>query len=85
MVDAEDLRTQTNGTLSFLNVNDLGEHIESQPVCFILQAGVFLIVEDREHQQDGIGPEVAGCVNLDLVNNEILAQYRQVCGQSNGL
>ena len=78
VVHAEDFRAELDGTVSFVLVDHLGEHVHVERLGDGSQVRVLLVGKDGEHEQDRVGAEVARGVDLDLVDDEVLAQYRQM-------
>ena len=83
VVHAEDLRAESPRALRLLLIDHLGEYVHAKGACKGGEAPVLLIVQHREHEQDGVRTKVARGVHLDLINDEVLAQHRKVRGGGN--
>ena len=85
VVDAEDPRAECGGARCLLLVDHLGEHVHVEGGGHGGEVRVLVVGEHREHEQDCVRAEVAGGVDLHLVDDEVLAQDGQVrCGRDSG-
>ena len=59
----------------------LDEHGQAEPAGELVQIGEDDVVGDRgDDEQDRVGADRAGLVHLDLVDDEVLAQHRELAG-----
>ena len=78
VVHAEDPRAESASPHGLLLANHFGEHVHPEGLGEAGEVGVAGVVKDGEHEQDSVGAEVARGVDLDFVDDEVLAEHGQV-------
>src|SRR5262249_49917813 len=80
-VDADDVAAAFQSALQFLLVVDFAEHVQVHGPGAFQQAAKCLVVEGRENQQDRVGVVGPCFQHLEVVNDKVLAQARQLGGR----
>ena len=78
VVDADHLGLDLQRALELLLVVDLDEHVEVERPCLAVQREQRLGLERRDDQQHRVGAGGGGLVELVGVDDEVLAQHREV-------
>ena len=85
VVDADDVDAERDRAVDLLLRDGFRKYIEAELVSERLELRVGLVIHDGHHEQDGVRAKVAGRVDLDGVDDEVLAQHRQVRGECHRL
>ena len=82
VINAKQPAFQTHGTVHFVRVMYLNQHIHVPIIRHSLQLARLAIFQRRHDQQDAIGTQSPRLGDLIGLQHEILAQYRQIHGVS---
>ena len=85
VVDSDDVDAKGCCEGDLLFGDGLGEDVEAEGIGKLLEFGVGLIINDGHHEQDCIGTEIARGINLNRIDDEVLAQHGEVRGECHGL
>ena len=80
VVDADQRRLQPQRAVQLGAVVHFDQHRHAERLRRGLEVGQLRVVEDRRDQQDAVGADRARLVDLVGVDDEVLAQHRQLAG-----
>ena len=80
VVNSDHVDAKGSGAGDLLLGDGLGEDIEPKGIRQLFEFRVGVVIDDRHHEQNGVGAKIASGVDLNGVNDEVLAQHWQVRG-----
>ena len=81
IVDADEVASGDEGAVEFGGIVDFAEDVELQCERATVKSKQFVLGERGDDQQDGVGAMGAGLEQLELVDDEVLAQARDRGGR----